>query len=200
MQGGQFINPAPCPYGIRINMIKNCLICQESFKTYPVFIKRGQGRFCSISCARKAVSLGLVEHTLSFEARKKMSEMMKGNKLALGRSGELSPSWKGGKPKCLDCKKNLGAYSSMRCHSCVGKQNTGENSYNWRGNKASYRSLHQWIERHLGKPDTCEHCKRSNLSGHLVHWANKSGKYKRDFSDWLRLCVKCHKQYDVSIS
>ena len=180
-------------------MIKNCLVCQKSFKTFPVFVKKGQGRFCSIPCARNAISLGLVKHTLSPKAHEKMSKMMTGNKFALGRCKELSSNWKGGKPKCLDCGKNLGAYSSIRCHSCVGKQNAGENSYNWSGNKVSYRALHQWVERHLGKPNTCKHCGRGNLSSHLIHWANKSGQYKRDLSDWLRLCVKCHKKYDVSI-
>lgn len=27
-------------------------------------------------------------------------------------------------------------------------------------------------------------------------WANKSGDYKRDLSDWLRLCISCHRKYD----
>ncbi|MCH7536181.1 MAG: hypothetical protein IH948_10660 [Bacteroidetes bacterium] len=69
----------------------------------------------------------------------------------------------------------------------------------WRGDKVKYIGLHMWVARKLGKPDTCEHCHRSNLSGRLIHWANKSGNYLRDLSDWLRLCAKCHKQYDLKI-
>ena len=42
----------------------------------------------------------------------------------LGREikfGINASHWKGGKPKCLDCKKQLVAYSSKRCHQCFGK-------------------------------------------------------------------------------
>lgn len=60
----------------------------------------------------------------------------------------------------------------------------------------SYRALHLWVERNLGKPDKCEHCCKSGLSGHQIHWANKSQEYKRELTDWLRLCVVCHKRYD----
>jgi len=49
----------------------------------------------------------------------------------------------------------------------------------------------------LGKPDTCEHCGVGELKGHQIHWADKSGQYKRELSDWLRLCVQCHKLYDT---
>src|SRR3990167_2675149 len=39
-------------------------------------------------------------------------------------------------------------------------------------------------------------CKRIELEGHQIHWANKSGKYNRNLADWLRLCAKCHYHYD----
>lgn len=29
-----------------------------------------------------------------------------------------------------------------------------------------------------------------------MHWANISGKYLRDITDWVRLCVSCHKYFD----
>ena len=69
--------------------------------------------------------------------------------------------------------------------------------YNWKGDRVGYHALHNWVARWRGKPDTCEHCGRTNLSGRAIHWANKSGKYLRKLSDWLRLCVPCHKQYDI---
>ena len=52
------------------------------------------------------------------------------------------------------------------------------------------------IRKQLGRPDTCEHCGINGLRGLKIHWANKSREYKRDLSDWLRLCVSCHKKYD----
>jgi len=30
-----------------------------------------------------------------------------------------------------------------------------------------------------------------------MNWANLSGQYKRDISDWVELCAKCHKNFDM---
>lgn len=67
----------------------------------------------------------------------------------------------------------------------------------WKGNDVSYGALHSWIARKLGKPTNCENCDKINLNGRKIHWANKNGKYKRNLSDWIRLCVSCHKKYDI---
>ena len=71
-----------------------------------------------------------------------------------------------------------------------------EKSPNWTGNNVTYKGLHLWVKYYRGTPTTCENCKKTGLSGHQIHWANKSHQYKRDLTDWLRLCVKCHKKYD----
>src|SRR6266487_540488 len=36
------------------------------------------------------------------------------------RRGNIAPNWKGGKPKCLDCQKEV-SYTSKRCKSCAAK-------------------------------------------------------------------------------
>jgi hypothetical protein len=77
-------------------------------------------------------------------------------------------------------------------HWCL----SGALSHKWKGNLAGYRALHIWITNERGRPHFCEHCKRSDLSHRSYHWANISGSCKRELSDWLRLCAKCHKQYD----
>ena len=74
---------------------------------------------------------------------------------------------------------------------------TGENHCAWKGSKVGYRALHTWVRKQLGTPDKCGNCGKSGLSGKHIHWANKSGKYTRDISDWLRLCTPCHKAYDL---
>lgn len=66
----------------------------------------------------------------------------------------------------------------------------------WKGGDVKYRGLHMWIENKLGKPTKCESCEEDGLTGHQIHWANKSGKYLRELTDWVRLCAKCHKAYD----
>lgn len=73
-----------------------------------------------------------------------------------------------------------------------------ERAHQWKGDSVGYRTLHRWVEKHLGKPDTCVHCKTSGLVSRQIHWANVSGTYKRTLDDWIRLCVKCHSAYDRS--
>ncbi|KKL16471.1 hypothetical protein LCGC14_2495220, partial [marine sediment metagenome] len=96
--------------------------------------------------------------------------------------------------KC-DNESRIGRHFSPKTEFKKGK-NTGIENYMWRGDDVKYVGLHMWVYSKLGKPKTCEHCKKSGLKGRKIHWANKSGKYKRDLKDWIRLCVPCHKEYD----
>lgn len=66
----------------------------------------------------------------------------------------------------------------------------------WKGDKAGYHAKHRWVESKLGKPNTCAKCKKGELKGAQIHWANRSGKYKRDLKDWIRLCAGCHGRFD----
>lgn len=66
----------------------------------------------------------------------------------------------------------------------------------WRGDTVKYIALHQWVARKLGKPMMCENCGNDALQPRQYNWANVSGEYKRDISDWARLCVSCHHLID----
>lgn len=46
------------------------------------------------------------------------------------RTGNKSSTWKGGKPKCLDCNKQLIRYNAKRCKSCSAM---GQLSNHWLG-------------------------------------------------------------------
>ena len=72
----------------------------------------------------------------------------------------------------------------------------GIDNYSWKGDSVGYMALHGWVRRQLGKPSFCEHCKIYGGNPRKYHWANKSQTYQRDVTDWLRLCVRCHKKYD----
>lgn len=63
------------------------------------------------------------------------------------------------------------------------------------GTRKEYVNLHNWVRANLGKPKNCEFCKKY-VEGPGIHWANKSRKYKKELDDWLRLCGKCHWEYD----
>ena len=69
-----------------------------------------------------------------------------------------------------------------------------EKHYLWKGDKASYRTKHHWVETRLGKANHCSF--NSDHESTRYHWANISGKYTRNRSDWKRLCSKCHGEFD----
>ena len=74
----------------------------------------------------------------------------------------------------------------------------GEKNPMWKGVKAGYAAIHYWVSNNFGKPNKCEHCGKENHKYKSIHWANKSGNYLRDIKDWIRLCVVCHKKFDMS--
>ena len=71
---------------------------------------------------------------------------------------------------------------------------TGNERYNWKGDQVGYRALHHWLRRCLGKASSCNFC--GSNSRKRYHWANISGLYKRELTDFMSLCVSCHKIYD----
>lgn len=69
----------------------------------------------------------------------------------------------------------------------------------WKGEKVSYRGLHQWVRRNKGKPTTCSQCGLFSEKPRIIQWANIDGKYHRNLDDFISLCVSCHKVRDLSI-
>jgi hypothetical protein len=86
---------------------------------------------------------------------------------------------------------------------CVDKSanNAAKNESHgsWKGNSVSYAGLHRWVRRNFGRPESCENCGRFNkVEGRtLIDYASKDGLYTRLKKDWLKLCRKCHKSYDL---
>jgi len=76
-------------------------------------------------------------------------------------------------------------------------ETTGERHPRWKGIDADYSAKHRWIYKLLGAPTKCENCGKDELRGHKIHWASVSRKCERVVSDWVRLCVSCHKLYDL---
>lgn len=103
---------------------------------------------------------------LTKEARLKVSALMKGRKMSEAQKKKLR------KPK-------LGG--ALR---------------KWHGSVRDYKAIHAWVYRKAGKPCRCQFCGFVSMEARKLHWANKTGKYLRKLSDWLRLCVRCHRAYD----
>lgn len=115
----------------------------------------------------------------SDEAKKKRSEDAKGRRTNTGRTHFMA----GNKP-----------WNSGKKHLKI----TGVRNANWKGDEVSYRNLHRWVVRQLGQPGDCANCDKTKLTRHQIHWANISHEYRREVDDWVRLCTKCHKAYDMN--
>lgn len=108
---------------------------------------------------------------------------------------------------CTVCKKSFTSHLSKKSKycskQCYGVFNRGENNYAWKGSDASYRSQHHWIQRMLGKATHCVDCGLNKMPKNrkrYFQWANISGKYIRQTSDYKSLCVVCHKRFDKKVT
>lgn len=71
-----------------------------------------------------------------------------------------------------------------------------------------YNRLHKWVQENLGKANKCENTKcvypkkRKNnetlLKVKKYDWANISGKYKKELTDYKSLCRSCHMKMDYT--
>lgn len=65
---------------------------------------------------------------------------------------------------------------------------------NWKGENASLKAIHQWVALKKGKPSLCEFCGATEAK--KFEWANVDHTYKRVLEDYIRLCTRCHRNYD----
>lgn len=78
-------------------------------------------------------------------------------------------------------------------------ERSDSNHPNWVGDKVGYNALHTWVHRKLGPAHKCDECGRTEIpkgKQRFFQWANLSGEYKRDVSDWKQMCCVCHRKYD----
>lgn len=65
---------------------------------------------------------------------------------------------------------------------------------NW--NDLDYRGKHLRIYKLYGKASKCDFKNCTSQFTKRYEWANLSGKYKEQRTDWIMSCVTCHKKYD----
>lgn len=137
---------------------KICKSCNKEFKIGQCRINAGQGKFCSQECSkfwrRKYGSWNKGKKS-SLKTRKKMSEYQKKNPIRywlgkkriemIGKIGKLHPSWKGGRPKCKYCDKQLVNYGAKTCIDCRFKYESTMI------NNLKPTKIEKTIEEYLGK-------------------------------------------------
>lgn len=94
-----------------------------------------------------------------------------------------------GKTHSEETKKKLSEYWK-------GKRK-GVDNPTWKGDDVGYMGLHMWIKSICGTPRKCEFCGTEKAKRY--DWANKDHKYRRNLDDWIRLCYKCHYEYDKKL-
>jgi hypothetical protein len=141
------------------------------------------------------------------ERRRKISQTLKGRKkteehcrnISLGQKGIPRPYSRGPRPEWVKEKmrgpkteQHKANIKLHHAHYWKGKLGGNYNAIN----HSWYTAVHNWIYRQVGKPKQCEKCLVTSDQA-KIHWANVSQEYKREISDWLALCAKCHRFYDI---
>lgn len=131
----------------------------------------------------------------------KPTEEMK-RKISISRKGktakEKHPLWKGGKPKCLDCNKQLSNYNFKRCVSCGQIER-----WNKKGRKKYPRYVHlcntkeykNWrLSVFLRDNWTCQNCKKIGgyLEAHHIKSWSHYADLRYDINNGVTLCKGCH--------
>jgi hypothetical protein len=104
-------------------------------------------------------------------------------------------------PCANGCGKDVAGYPSEQRKYCSLECRSQHNAFHfWTGTKTEYKAIHHRVGRLFGKPTTCESCGTTGLTRHAIHWANRTGEYLLEREDWLRLCAKCHREYDMRLA
>lgn len=188
-------------------MGKRCLYCNKIFvKPYNESKKNWENRhkFCSRECVDK------------YKIGKDLIDIVGqrfGRLTVLEYAG--STEYRASRWKCqCDCGKTKiiqrGALINGLTVSCgclnnenakrLGLSNVGKNNGMfgridglnpaWKGDKVGYYALHTWLGRKLGKAKRCSNSPLHKCNKY--YWANISGEYKRDLSDWKQVCARCN--------
>lgn len=155
-------------------ILKKCETCHKTFEymSYPSVPLR---KFCSKNCSNQVPHRYWLGRKRDAKTLKKMSNNRKGVE-----------AW----------NKGMKGWNKNPAKPWLGM--TNDKNPAWAGDEVGYRGLHLWVYKQLGKPERCSQCSKVGY-GRGMHWANLSHEYKRDIKDWIRLCPKCHKQYDKGI-
>jgi len=196
-------------------MQTHCLTCNRLFEVWPSVYRRGFAKNCSKKCSNKFRKMYIV----SEETKKKISESLMGRMPSnlehlhtnasyrlRGKMGPSSHHWKGGKPKCIDCGKQI-TYGKKRCNLHSNKLKSGSNHYNWRGgitpvNIKTRNSIeYKWWREAVFKRDsfTCVICGKrgSKLQADHIKPFSIFPNEGLNIKNGRTLCLSFHKNTDT---
>jgi len=172
---------------------KKCSICEKSFYLRPSRLDRP---YCSKFCYYKSLEKPKILKNCNFCKKEFLvwpSDVSKHCSISCVYKSRIKREIK----NCKICNLEFNSLPSSNAHYCSKKCASvgisGDKNYKWKGDDVGYNGLHNWVRNKLGTPSRCESCGKTKG---FFDWANISHLYKRDLSDWARLCRKCHISYD----
>jgi len=149
--------------------------------------------------------------------KEKIRQAHKGKKLSLehikklkishtGKVGVNGSNWKGGKPKCIDCGKELSTYKKGRCQKCYGK--TDEFREKCRkhtiGKKQSIKTIARRVAKNTDKKRTFEQRMRiadSQRGDKAYNWLGGLSliNYGKEWTETLKRAIRERDKYICKI-
>ena len=123
-----------------------------------------------------------------------------------GQKGRNNPYWKGGLPKCVDCRLTLKCYGSERCKSCSAKMTaptrieSGSKHPRWKGGVTpedviERKRFQKKMQKAIFERDnyTCQLCgEKGDLQvDHIQSWKDFI-ELRFDINNCRTLCSSCH--------
>jgi hypothetical protein len=177
-------------------MIAICQSCSAEFKTYPCWVKRNGGKFCSYKCMGIA-KLGVTPYVRTPEQNKRMSEIMRSKDSSLNRERflKINGSRKG--------KTFVDIYGDRADEVRAKYGKNGSENPNWKGGK--HRNKYPWIffkmrqgiiDRDGNKCMNCdmtgeEHKAKYTNRGLTVHHIDYD-KENNNSMNLITLCIWCN--------
>lgn len=155
-------------------------ICQKCGKPFKSYNKNP--KFCSLKCKSESQT-----HSIDFDDAKDLYE--KGMSQT-----EIAEFFHTTQKVVYNTFKRNG----YKCRKAYKRNQWGSNNSSWVGDKAKYGTLHQRVESLKGKPKYCEVYGTTDPDIRY-EWANVTGDYHDIEHGYMRMCVKCHRNFDNSI-
>jgi hypothetical protein len=161
-------------------------ICKECKKKFPN--KTGHiRRFCSKNCY--------------WVAKRRTSKKGLKYKQGLFQAKEKHHNWKGGKPNCIGCGKQINwGRKTNRCRECSYVWSRGKNAPNWQGGitEQKYPYVFRKLRKKIRERDNyvCQMCGifqkdcKRKLDVHHIDF----NKDNLELNNLISLCNKCHAQ------
>jgi 5-methylcytosine-specific restriction endonuclease McrA len=164
-------------------VIVKCAICHKKFEVHYYRAKKYTNFYCSDECLGKSRSI-------------RFSESNKGKNNPIYKHGKYSKDYQN---QCIDCGKEVSPLSE-RCYDCAGKNATGENAYNWKGNKAIHRLVRYCID--CGKEITtynktglCPSCSKKDERNPSYKEGISRLPYSQNFTSELKESIRQRDNY-----